>query len=486
MGISFNTATLLNGNGIDVSSLVSELLASKTAAITALQSQQSGLSNQTGLLTSYNNDLNALASAVAVLADPNGQIGSLTATSAQPNVLNATAQSTATPGTHQITVENLATTGTVFTAPVSNADASILTGGATTGDIKLQVGGASGTTFDIPITQGVNDTLNSLANYINSQSFGVTASVVNDATGARLALFSNSSGAPGALAITNDTTGLVFETPVGGTNAAFHIDGVPFSSTTNTVANAIPGVTLSLNGNSASQVQLTIAPDATQAASAITNFVTAYNKVINDINTQFTVDPSTNNEGPLASDSALRSLQSSLLADANYAVPGSGDTSSNLASLGIDLNGDGTLTIDNATLSSAFNTNPAAFQAFFQNASNTGFANNFSADLSNLTDPVHGVLNVDLAGNSTQAQSLTNQIQDLQDNLAAQRQQLTTQYAQVNATLEAFPLLLQEISAELGAISGLATGGSGTPFFTPQSPTNTAPATGTAQSSSGG
>jgi flagellar hook-associated protein 2 len=346
------------------------------------------------------------------------------------------------------------------------------------------VGGASETTYDIPITQGVNDTLNTLASYINSQSFGVTASVVNDATGARLAIFSQNSGAPGALAITNNTTNLTFDAPVGGTNASFNIDGVPFSSTTNTVANAIPGVTLSLNGTSESQVQLTVAPDATQASTALTNFVTAYNKVISDLNTQFTVDPTTNAEGPLASDAGLSSLQSSLLADVNYSLSGSGSLN-NLAALGINLNSDGTLTIDNMALRNAFNTNPAAFQAFFQNSSNTGFANNFSSDLTNLTDPVNGILNVDLAGNSTQAQDLTNQISDLQANLTAQQQQLTTQYAQVNATLEAFPFLLQEVSAELGAISGLTSGGSSSPFFTPQTPTNTTPATGTVPTSTG-
>jgi flagellar hook-associated protein 2 len=291
-------------------------------------------------------------------------------------------------------------------------------------------------------------------------------------------------GAPGALAITNNSTGLTFDTPVGGTNASFNIDGVPFSSTTNTVANAIPGVTLSLNGTSASQVQLTIAPDATQASAALTNFVTAFNKVINDINTQFTVNASTNTEGPLAADSSLRSLQSSLLANVNYSPSGSGSLTS-LASLGINLNSDGTLTIDNTTLSNAFNTSPASFQAFFQNSTNTGFANNFNADLTNLTDPLNGIFNADLAGNSTQARELTNQISDLQANLAAQQQQLTTRCAQVNATLEAFPFLLQEVSAELGAISGITSGGSSSPFFTPQGPTNTTPATGNVPTSTG-
>jgi hypothetical protein len=74
MGISFNTATLLNGNGINVSALVSEITAPQTAAISALQTQQSNLSTDAGLLSGYNNDLNNLASAIAVLADPNGSL----------------------------------------------------------------------------------------------------------------------------------------------------------------------------------------------------------------------------------------------------------------------------------------------------------------------------------------------------------------------------------------------------------------------------
>ena len=96
------------------------------------------------------------------------------------------------------------------------------------------MGGSGGTTHDIAITQGSNDTLNTLAAYINTQNWGVTANVVTDASGARLALYSQSSGTPGALAITNNTTALTFNPPVGGTNASLTIDGVPYSSATNT------------------------------------------------------------------------------------------------------------------------------------------------------------------------------------------------------------------------------------------------------------
>ena len=214
------------------------------------------------------NNLTNLQTASPRWPDPTGALTAQAATSSQPGVVSATAQSSAIAGTHQIEVTSLATTGTLYTDPIAaGADTSFLASGQTSGDIQLQVGGASGTTHDIPITQGSNDTLNTLASYINTQStangWGVTASVVSDASGSRLALFSQNSGSTGALAIVNNSnTTLTFDTPVGGTNAVLTIDGVPFSSSSNTVTGAIQGVTLNLVSQSpGNPVQLTVGPD---------------------------------------------------------------------------------------------------------------------------------------------------------------------------------------------------------------------------------
>ena len=478
MGISFNASSLLNGNGIDVQSVVNAILSPENSSLSALQNQQTDLSSQAGLLAGFNNNLSSLAAAVTALADPNGPLAYLTASSSQPSILTASAQTTAIPGTHQIVVSTLATTGTVYTDPLAGgADISILPTNVTSGDIQLQIGGVTGVTKDIPITAGSNDTLNTLASYINTQGWGVTASVVSDANGSRLAIYSQTSGIPGALAITNNTTILNFEPPVGGTNATLTVDGVPLSSATNTIASAIPGVTLNLaSAAPATPVQINIGPDATQAAAAITSFVTAYNAVIGNLNAQFIVDPTTNTQGPLSADSSLRSLQSSLLNDVTYSVSGNSGLV-NLASLGINLNDDGTLTIDNTQLNDTFTTNPGAFQNFFQNVASTGFANNFSSDLTNLTDPVNGLLNIDVAENTTQQQALATQISNLQDRLSTQEQALTLEYAQVNATLEAYPVLLQEVTAQLDALNGLTSSTSSS--STSSTSSNTTPTTGT-------
>lgn len=553
MAISLNSATLLSGNGIDINSLVAAVQAPELAQIQLYQQEQSTLQSQAGLLTSMNSDLNSLSSAINSLTDVLGPLAAQSVSSSQPSIVTGSASTTATPGDHTVVVTSLATQGTIYTQPVTDAGTSILADGEMTADLKIQIGGNTGPQRDIPISTGSNDTLNSLVQYINGQkNWGVTASVLNDASGARLAIVSQSTGATGAVSVVNNTTNLTFNAPVGGTDAIFSVDGVPYDSTTNTFSGAPTGVTLNLQAAIPTvPVQLSVGPDASQAAQAINNFVAAYNAVMADINTQFTVDPTTNSEGPLGGDNSLRLLQSSLLSDIGYTpangtlfanlvsdpnasilpqgvqsadlalkigssgpsfdVPitaGSNDTLNSLASyinnqnwgltatvingatgdrlaisnnssnigavdvtnnttnlsfvppvvnvfgnlnaLGITMNNDGTLSVDPTQLNSVLTSDPAGVFNFFQNASQTGFANNFSADLQNLTDPTVGALNIDLTQNHQQQSTLTDTITNLQDQLSAQQTQLINEFSVVNALIEEYPFQLQAIDMQLG------------------------------------
>jgi flagellar hook-associated protein 2 len=476
MGVSLNPSTILSGQGINVSSIVSQIISEQSGQLTVWDGQQTTFATQDGLLEGEENNLTNLQTAVAALADPTGAITAQAATSSDTGVLTATAQNSAIAGTHQIVVNSLATTGTLYTDPIAaGADTSFLANGQTTGDVQLQVGGSSGTTYDIPITQGGNDTLNTLASYINTQStannWGVTASVVSDASGSRLSLQSQNSGSTGALAIVNNSnTTLTFDTPQGGTNASLTIDGVPFTSSSNTVTGAIQGVTLNLAGVSAGTppseaVQLTIAPDQNQITDAVNNFISAYNTAISTINSQYVVDPTGATPAPpLESDLSLRSLQSSLLTDSSYAIGGNGGLV-NLASLGITQNNDGTLTLGltpaGQTFAQVLASNPAGVQNFFQNASSTGFANNFNADLTNLTNPTTGPLNVDLSQNQAEQADLTTTIANFQAQLATETTALTSEYDAVNASLQQYPLLLQATTEVLGTLgSGTSSTGS--------------------------
>ena len=452
MAISLNPSTLLNGNGIDVASLVTASLAPQSGQVAGLQQQVSALQNQSSLLTGINGDLGSLSSAINALTDVLSPLSAMSAQSSQSTILTASAQAGATAGTHNIVVNSLATQGTIYTNAVGDANASMLPTGSQTADIVFQVGGSNGPTHDVSIAQGSNNSLNAVVSYINSQNWGVTATVLSDATGARLAIYSNSSGSAGALSVVTNTSTLTFNPPVGGTDAGFTVDNIPFSSDSNTVSGAIPGVTLNLLGAFPGiQVQVAVAPDATRAAQAVNSFVSAYNTLIGDLNAQFAVDPATHSQGPLGSDSALRSLQSSLLANATYS-PGGGNYT-NLDALGITMNDDGTLSVDASQLNSALSTDPSGVLNFFQNTAQSGFANNFSKALQSLTDPTQGVLNVDLTQNRAQQQSLNDSISNLQDQMATLQVQLHKQFSEVNALLESFPYQLQAVQLELGITS---------------------------------
>ena len=221
---------------------------------------------------------------------------------------------------------------------------------------------------------------------------------------------------------------------------------------------------------------MTVGPDTTSINNSIGNFVIEYNTVVNDLNTQFTVNDATGTEGPVAvHDSALRILQSSLLSDITYATtdPSSiGTGITNLASLGITLNNDGTLSVNSSTFTSALTANPAGVQNFFQNSASTGFADDFNSDLANLTDPSSGILNSDLAENQTEQSALNTEITGFQSQLATQKVQLDREFSQVNANLEEYPFLLQEVTQELSSISSAST----TPATTTSS--NTTPTSG--------
>jgi flagellar capping protein FliD len=144
MGISLNPSTLLSGQGIEVSSLVQEVLSESSGQLTEWQNEQSTLQTQARDLTSINTDLSSLATAVQAFDDPLGALTQLTATSSDSSVLTATASSTATTGTHEIVVNNLA----------SPAARHALRQNRRIREIDLQIGGTSDTTQAITITAG--------------------------------------------------------------------------------------------------------------------------------------------------------------------------------------------------------------------------------------------------------------------------------------------------------------------------------------------
>jgi len=384
----------------------------------------------------------ALKVKVQALSDLSGAFAAQVATSSQPDLVTVSAQSNAAAGVHTLIINHLATVSSYYTEPVASSSTTLAHG-------TFTLAGGQGTSL-ITIDAS-NDTLDKLSAYINANNYDVQASVINDADGARLALLSKTSGLPGDLSVTLNGTGLVFQKSADGINASFSLDGVPLSSTTNTVSSPLPGVTLNLlAANPAKPVTISVGPDTVGITQAINDFVSAYNSAIGSVNSQFKASANSG-AGPLANNSALRSLQSSLLSDVTYSVTGNNGVV-NLASIGIDLQNDGTLSVDSSKLSSALSTQFADVKTFFQSGVAGGFGNNFSSDLTALTSPATGPLSLNLNENNANQQALTRQINDFEDRLANRRQFLINQYSQVDAMLRQYPLILAQITGQLASI----------------------------------
>lgn len=439
------------GAGIDVTSVVSQILQADRAPEQLWQSQQTDLQNQASVLKTINAYLSDFSSKTNALKDAFGALASKSVTSSQPGIVVATAQTSATPGTHTITVKNAATTSSYYT--------DVIPTGATfaSGSFTIQVGQGTATPITIDST---NNTVQSLAAYINknTQTLGVSANVVNDANGSRLVLVSKTSGLPGDLtlngnlALSSDNSA-VGTTKIAGGNASFSLDGIPLTSSSNTVNNVLSGVTLNLlSGSNGSTVQLTVAPDTTGASDAVNAFIGSYNTLIQAINAQFSVTAGST-APPLEANSSLRELQSDLLSNMTYTLTGN-DGFTSLASLGVSMNNDGTLTVDNSQLTNVLQNNFSDFQNFFQSAdaSNQGFAVHLGSALLNLTDPTQGILNVELTQNSATQQMLTQQINDFEDRLAVTQQQLISEYSQMNTALETYSTTMSQLQGELNSL----------------------------------
>jgi flagellar hook-associated protein 2 len=431
-------------SGIDVQGLVDQVIYSESAPVRQLQAQQTQFNAQTSALNDINSKLATLLTKINALKDLAGQFNAQLANSSSTSVLSATADGTAAVGAHTVVVSNLATISSYYTDPLASGSTTF-----TAGSFDLQVGTGTPATITVDATR---NTLDGLASYINSQNYGVQASVVTDASGARLALVSATSGAAGDLTLSNDTTGLTFTKAVTGINASLTVDSIPISSATNTINSVISGVTLNLlSAAPLSPVTVKIDPDTTKAKDAVKQFVANYNAVASAINAQFAYDSTTKRSGALAGNSSLRLAQAQLMTAVTYSITGNNGIES-LGSLGVNLQNDGTLVVDDTTLDGVLASNYKDAQNFFQSLTPAGFARNLSTTLSDLTDSTLGPLNVELTGISRSQSAITNQIGGYQDRLATRRQQLVEQFSRVDTMLRQLPLLLNQINSQLGAI----------------------------------
>ena len=452
VGLSFGSAT--SGQGFDVASTVTQIQASEQAIETPWKNQLTALQAQDTVFTSLGTDLSTLTTSLQALTDFDGVFAEKQGSSSNPDLLSlSSADSTAAAGSHTVVIDSLAQTSSNYSGTIANATDEL------SGTITIQVG--SGQASTVTVDSGSN-TLATLANAINSAALGVKASVITDSSGSRLSLVSGNSGAAGQLTISSNlndaTTGvdnIGFSVGQLGKDASLTVDGVSVTSPSNTVSGAIAGVTFQLLGSApGSPVQVEVTNDNTDISTAVNSFVTAYNAVITDINTQEGNDSSGNPE-PLYGNPTLAMIQSQL-AGSLFEGTASGSIS-NITQLGISMNNDGTLALNADTLNSVLNSNFSDVTGFLQNSGS--FGQLMATTLNNLgTQAPNGAVYLAQQQNSAQEKALNTDISNEDAVLATQKTQLTDELNTANEILQSIPSQLNEVNEMYSAITGYNTG----------------------------
>lgn len=448
------------GSGLDVNGIVSQLMTLEKQPLTLLQQQQSSFNTQISaigqlqsVMAGFQTAAQGLASATATPA--------YQATSSDISVLSASASGSAVAGNYSIGVTQLAQSQKIVAGGVASTTAAIGTGAATTLTIDfgtISGGSYSGGTYSgasftanaakTPISVTINASNNTLAGIrdaINAKNAGVTATIVNDGSGTpyRLVLTSTDSGAANSLRIgvAGDAAlqGLLAYDPAGtqhlsqlqsAQNAQLTVDGIAITNASNTVTDAVQGVTLNLfKLNAPGTTQLSVAQNSSSLTNAINALVNAYNNV-NSAITSATAQKAT-----LQGDSTTLTIQRQLRTALSDVLGTSGIYKS-LADINVTLQKDGTLAVDTtklqAKLASNFADVSAVVSAF--GSSLTTLSNNIlDTNTGEFANETAGI-NAAIKDNANQQDALNQRLATIEATYRAQFAALDTMMVNMNQT----------------------------------------------------
>ncbi len=446
VGSALATA-LGGGTGIDMTALAGNLASAQYAGrLVRLDNQNTRLTTQISQATQLKSDLLTLASSLGSVV----RTGSL---SAQPSVANSAVASASLPpgssgvsGSYSLEVTRLASpqvlNSQAFAAPTTLAGS---------GSLTINFGTIAGTAFTpdaahAPVTVSIaaGATLSDVASAINGSGAGITAYVATSGDGAHLVLKGQQGAASGFTLSATEIAGdpglakLAFDpataaaavaagTPTatiaaGASDAAYKLDGVSRTATSNTIPSAAPGISLNLTGtNPGAPTQITFSDPTTQIAASMQDMTNALNVLVGELNTD--LDPAS---GGLSADSGARALRRQLagLAGTRIMPNAAAGAPSTLSDLGLSVNKDGTFKLDTTRLNATLKSNPQDVAAMFTTGlyGVYGTLDGISRNLTSASDP--GSLSGSIA-----------RYTGLQTKLGTQRTTLTTQQDKLRTRL---------------------------------------------------
>ena len=423
--------TLGLGSGLDLNNILEKLKAVDQLPILNKQAKQVEYKSQLTEFDEVNTKLLAVKTAALSLS-LNDTFDAKSITSSNESVLTATGNSSAVAGSYDLTVTALARKNSWQSSGVEGRDSSIA---ATAGDFSYTIDGRQTT---VAVT--ANMTLEQLMNAINDDEDnpGVTASIMDDGSGGtsafHLVLVSKETGEDNAVTIDTNNTDLTFnEIQAAGTlNAQFTLNGISYQRNSNTVDDAIAGITLDLVGEGSSVVK--VSSDTSSIADKITALVDAYNEAMTEITTNAAYNEDTEESGLLNGLSSFTSIKGQLNAVLFGTISGLSGEYDSLVDLGLEYNRDGTISIDEAVMNNALAEHPDSVKELFVGSSDgsiEGLADRLDNQLGFLTN-YNGLIDNEKSRVQSSIDRLDDQIDAAQKRLDAKYETMAKTFAELD------------------------------------------------------
>ncbi|MDR5907349.1 flagellar filament capping protein FliD [Franzmannia qiaohouensis] len=451
------------GSGLDLSGLLDQLRDAERGKLEPIKLQQTQQKAKISAYGQLQSALTKFQDAVAKVNDPK-LFESLSTNVSGGEGVKASASAEANPGRYEVEVVNAARAGSLATSSVAANDQALTGADATLtltfGKIDPDTGEPIALTLDLE--EGA--TLIDIRNAINaSEDAGVSASIVNDGTGFRLALSSKETGQDASiqgLEFTGLAGGVTLDadpaTQRDGIDAEINVNGIRITSPSNSIEGAIQGVTLNLEQGTEGSTSTVVVEQNTRAVrEAVTGFVDAFNALKGSISKLTAYNAETNTAGNLNGDSMVRTIESRMRSVLSGGV--AGGEFATLNQVGISLQRDGTLKLDNDRLDELVRSNMAGLSDFFAgDKKDAGMAGQLNQTLGQMLG-TNGIVKNTISGAESRVESLNERYARMERSIEGtisryrvQFGQLDAMIAQMNQTSSYLTQQFDALDAQLG------------------------------------
>ena len=443
------------------SDTIDQLLQSDELRKTVIQNKIDKINTKSQAWTDISTRLSNLTSKLDVLQDE-ATYQTKKVTSSDDTIATISGTSDSLEGSYDLVVKQLATSSKITGGVVSKADGTtkISTKDALgySGKLTITNGATDGsdTALTVEIDVKATDSLKDIANAINNakdpsddkgtKSAGLKATIVNN----QLVITSEEMGKR-TLTIggdLKDSLGFKNSQTKEGQSAKFTLDGIEMERNSNTPTDVVDGVTLNFKKADASKtITLGLSNDTDKELSAVKDFVSQYNSVMSFLSEKMDVgDPSKsdNKTGALAGDSTLISLQSKLQ---STVLSGKSVNGVSASTLGLSVDRNGTLSLDETKFKAQLAKNPNAVKDFFfvdtsskysTEKTGTGYTADFKAVLDRYTSTKsgsEGVISLRKSSYQSEIEDYNKQIERITEQIATKRARYVTMFTNLDTAI---------------------------------------------------